>query len=71
MTRWHRPWWAVVVACGAFNVQAQTTQHLPQRNLLVEWRMNGASEQLRQGGGLRSGEVTVDSRGGVWGRGSA
>ncbi|RZL00077.1 MAG: hypothetical protein EOP36_17085 [Rubrivivax sp.] len=61
---------AVALATGgAFNVQAQTP--LPQRNLLVEWRMNASSDQQRQGAGLRRGEVTVDSRGGVWGRGSA
>ncbi len=60
---------AVLALCGAFGAEAQTS--LPQRNLLVEWRMNSSVDQQRQGGGLRRGEVTVDSRGGVWGRGSA
>lgn len=56
-----------IFAAGA--ALAQTA--VPQRNLLVEWRMSSSSEQQRQGGGLRRGEVTVDSRGGVWGRGNA
>lgn len=60
---------AWLLACGAGAALAQTGA--PQRNLLVEWRMTSSSEQQRQGGGLRRGEVTVDSRGGVWGRGNA
>jgi hypothetical protein len=55
--------------CGVGHALAEAP--LPQRNLLVEWRMNASSEQQRQGAGLRRGEVTVDSRGGVWGRGNA
>lgn len=55
--------------CGAGMARAQPS--LPQRNLLVEWRMNASSDRQRQGAGLRRGEVTVDSRGGVWGQGQA
>lgn len=59
----------VAVAWAAFSAQAQP--NLPQRNLLVEWRMNSASEQQRQAVGLRTGEIIVDSRGGVQGRAGA
>ena len=56
----------VAVAWAAFSAQAQPS--LPQRNLLVEWRMSSSSEQQRQAVGLRTGEIIVDSRGGVQGR---
>jgi hypothetical protein len=59
----------VAVAWTALNALAQPS--LPQRNLLVEWRMNSSSEQQRQGAGLRTGEITVSSGGGVQGRGGA
>jgi len=68
MAFWSRSWGVALLAWGAFNVQAQPP--LPQRNLLVEWRMNSSSEQQNQGGGLRTGEVTVDSRHGMSGRGT-
>lgn len=72
MNRMRRSAWLAMAACGAFNALAFNAQaeSLPQRNLLVEWRMNSASAQQNQGGGLRSGEVTVDSRSGVTGRGN-
>jgi hypothetical protein len=54
----------------AWAMAAQAQPSLPQRNLLVEWRMGASSTQQRQGAGLRRGEVTADSRGGVWGRGN-
>lgn len=58
----------LAAAWAAFSAHAQPP--LPQRNLLVEWRMNSSSEQQRQGAGLRTGEIIIDSRGGVQGRGS-
>lgn len=58
-----------MVAWAAFSAQAQPS--LPQRNLLVEWRMSSSTEQQRQGAGLRTGEIIVDSRGGVQGRAGA
>lgn len=58
-----------VVAWAALNAQAQSS--LPQRNLLVEWRMSSSSDQQRQGAGLRTGEIIVDSRGGVVSRSGA
>ncbi len=53
---------------GAASVQAETA--LPQRNVLVEWRLNSSSDQQGGGLGLRSGEVVVDSRTGMSGRGT-
>jgi len=72
MNRMRRSAWLAMAAWGAFNALGCNAQaeSLPQRNLLVEWRMNGSSAQQNQGGGLRSGEVTVDSRSGVMGRGN-
>lgn len=60
--------WALACLVGV--AQAQPAP-LPQRNLLVEWRMNSSSDQQRRGGGLRTGEIIVDSRGGVQGRAGA
>lgn len=62
--------WGWVLACLVGGAQAQPAS-LPQRNLLVEWRMSSSSDQQRQGGGLRTGEIIVDSRGGVQGRAGA
>lgn len=72
MRRSSRSAWVAMVAWGVCNAAAFNgwAQALPQRNLLVEWRMNSSSAQQNQGGGLRSGEVTVDSRSGVTGRGN-
>ncbi len=62
-------WMCVLVgAMGAVPAQAGTA--LPQRNVLVEWRLNSSSDQQAGGLGLRSGEVVVDSRTGVSGRGT-
>lgn len=55
---------------------AQSQQHgaggrsegLPQRNLLVEWRMSGQGQTQRGNVGIRTGQIIVDSRGGVVGR---
>lgn len=41
---------------------------LPQRNLLVEWRMGGQGQTQQRNQGIRSGQIIVDSRGGVVGR---
>jgi hypothetical protein len=41
---------------------------LPQRNLLIEWRMNEQGQVQRSQQGVRTGQVIVDSRGGVIGR---
>lgn len=41
---------------------------LPQRNLLVEWRMGGQGQTQQRNQGIRTGQIIVDSRGGVVGR---
>jgi hypothetical protein len=41
---------------------------LPQRNLLIEWRMNEQGQVQRSQQGVRTGQVIVDSHGGVIGR---
>lgn len=41
---------------------------LPQRNLLVEWRMGGQGQAQQRDQGIRTGQIIVDSRGGVVGR---
>lgn len=41
---------------------------LPQRNLIVEWRMSGQGQTQQRSVGVRTGQIIVDSRGGVVGR---
>lgn len=41
---------------------------LPQRNLIVEWRMSGQGQTQQRNVGVRTGQIIVDSRGGVVGR---
>ncbi|HEX5356106.1 MAG TPA: hypothetical protein VFW93_07800, partial [Aquabacterium sp.] len=41
---------------------------LPQRNLIVEWRMSGQGQSQQRNVGVRTGQIIVDSRGGVVGR---
>lgn len=43
---------------------------LPQRNLLVEWRLTGQDQVQGREQGVRAGQVIIDSRGGVIGRAS-
>ncbi len=42
---------------------------LPQRNLLVSWRLQSTDLVLQRDRGLRSGEIRVDSRSGMSGQG--
>lgn len=58
----------LLVALRAITAHAEPP--LPQRNVLVEWRMSAAADQQSGGAGLRSGEVVVDSRTGLSGRGT-
>lgn len=46
-----------------------TPQHLPQRNLLVSWRMQSDAEASRDTAGLQRGAVVVGTDGGLRGRG--
>ena len=41
---------------------------LPQRNLIVEWRMSGQGQTQQRDVGIRTGQIIVDSRGNVVGR---
>lgn len=45
--------------------QAAGASHLPQRNLLVSWRMQSDSEASRDSRGLQRGGVVVDTQGGM------
>lgn len=44
---------------------AAGASHLPQRNLLVSWRMQSDSEASRDTRGLQRGAVVVDTQGGM------
>lgn len=46
-------------------VQAAGASHLPQRNLLVSWRMQSDAEASRDTRGLQRGAVVVDTQGGM------
>lgn len=62
---------AVALATGALSaglVRAEGAGSLPARNLLVEWRMSGQAHVQQRHQGIRTGQIIVDSRGGVVGR---
>lgn len=53
---------------GAPAVAWAADHGLPQRNLLIEWRMSGQGQSQMRNQGVRTGQIIVDSRGGVIGR---
>lgn len=57
--------WAALASLPAW---AEGQGGLPQRNLLVEWRMGGQGQAQQRNQGIRTGQIIVDSRGGVVGR---
>ncbi|MBI3384140.1 MAG: hypothetical protein HY019_19220 [Aquabacterium sp.] len=57
--------WAALASLPAW---AEGQGGLPQRNLLVEWRMGGQGQTQQRNQGIRTGQIIVDSRGGVVGR---
>lgn len=57
----------LVMACSAAWAGARD-EGLPQRNLIVEWRMSGQGQTQQSNVGVRTGQIIVDSRGGVVGR---
>jgi len=59
---------AGVVWAGVGALPAQAESGLPQRNLLIEWRTSGQGQTQQRDQGIRSGQIIVDSRGGVIGR---
>ena len=61
---------ALSLAFGSGGVHAAPRDGLPQRNLLVEWRVSGEGRtELRQGG-IEVGRVIIDSRRGVISQGN-
>lgn len=50
------------------DAQAGPRDGLPQRNLLVEWRMSGQGQIEQRQQGIRNGQIIVDSRGNVTAR---
>jgi len=47
---------------------AQAEDKLPQRNLLIEWRMNGQTQGQQRNQGIQTGQIILDSNGRVIGR---
>lgn len=62
----HRRFLLIGLLTAALTAQAA----LPQRNLLVQWRVVSSQSGQQGSGGLRQGEVVVDSRRGVSGSAS-
>jgi len=58
---------ALSLAC-CLPMLAHAEGGLPQRNLLVEWRVGGQGQAQQRNQGIRTGQIIVDSRGGVVGR---
>lgn len=58
----------LVLSVGAFTPRWAQAE-LPQRNLLVSWRLQSTDQAEQADRGLRHGEVRVDSRSGMSGQG--
>lgn len=59
------------MVCAGMSLVAHAAQpdpSLPQRNLLIEWRMSGQGQTNQRQQGVQSGQIILDSRGGVIGR---
>ncbi len=67
-----RRWFLVgltgALACAALPVATAAERPLPQRNLLVQWRVLVAGQLKRSNQGVRAGEVVIDSQRGVSGK---
>ncbi|HET6789295.1 MAG TPA: hypothetical protein VFH49_15120, partial [Aquabacterium sp.] len=59
-----------LVLIGLLTASLAAQAALPQRNLLVQWRVVSSQSGQQGSGGLRQGEVVVDSRRGVSGSAS-
>ena len=61
---------ALVLGAGVWAGPSQAGPHdgLPQRNLLVEWRVSGQGRSEQRQGGVEMGRIVIDSRMGVIGR---
>jgi hypothetical protein len=60
--------WALGLACVALPGAWAAEPPLPQRNLVVQWRVLVAGQIQRSAQGVRAGEVVVDSQRGVSGK---
>jgi len=65
-TWWLAAWGGWVITAGA---QAAPGAHLPQRNLLVAWRVQSQADASRNGSSLQAGAMVVGTDGGLRGRG--
>lgn len=63
--------WALAGALCVMSWPVAVAAEGPRGNLLVSWRVSGGGEARRDVQGLRAGQVTVDSRRGVWVSGRA
>ena len=61
---------AIAVAMVALPgpAKAEPVGGLPARNLVVEWRVNGMTQEQKRQQGVQGGQIIVDSRGRVVGR---
>lgn len=61
---------ALVLGTGLWAGPSQAGPHdgLPQRNLLVEWRVSGQGRSEQRQAGVEMGRIVIDSRRGVIGR---
>lgn len=67
-TLWMSAWLASGIGAGAPAHAGDRQDGLPQRNLLVEWRVSGQGASQRSQTGIRTGQIIVDSQGHVVGR---
>ena len=61
----HRGLATALLAMAAGLTPAVARENLPQRNLLVEWRVGGQGYSQQRQGGIEVGRVIIDSRRGV------
>lgn len=63
--------WTLTLLCTPAHAQAAGRDpSLPQRNMLIEWRMNGMSQGQRRQQGIQTGQILIDAKGQVIGRSS-
>lgn len=78
--RWRGAWsrrltltllpWSLLITAGTWVGPALAAGALPQRNLVVSWRLNSTAESRYDAQGVRDGAVVVDTQGGWRGRGT-
>jgi hypothetical protein len=69
---WQRVWCEAAAIVGLVAMMGAGLAHaedkLPQRNLLIEWRMNGQTQGQQRNQGIQTGQILLDSNGRVIGR---